>query len=226
MDTRIQLLDKHTSFAKVVDTRKPFKKLDFSAANKPLLQQELSDTSIFSHYVFGQMLSGSQYTGIGGYNENRIIYRQRAHFMQEEKNPRCIHLGVDIWKNAGEPVYTPSDARVHSFAFNDHFGDYGPTIILAHKVNDTAFFTLYGHLSVNSLADLYEGKTFSAGDQIGEIGDYPKNGNWPPHLHFQIIADMGNRKGDFPGVCSIGDRQHFLAICPDPNLVLRIDELT
>jgi murein DD-endopeptidase MepM/ murein hydrolase activator NlpD len=171
------------------------------------------------------MLTQSAHTGIGGYDEDRVIYRQRAHFTQEEQDPRSIHLGIDIWETAGEPIYTPLNATVHSFAFNDHFGDYGPTIILKHSIHGIVFFTLYGHLSQSSLSGLYAGKEFIAGEKIGEIGNYPTNGDWPPHLHFQIIADIGDWKGDFPGVCSIGDRQHFLTICPDPDLILCIDEL-
>lgn len=225
MNLLSDLLGKEPGFAHVVNTGKPFRKLDFSASNTSLLKTDLSETDSFSKYVFDEMLSLGSYTGIGGYSENRVIYRQRPHFMQEEQNPRSIHLGVDIWESAGEPVYTPLNATVHSFAFNNHFGDYGPTIILRHAIYKTEFFTLYGHLSESSLSGLYTGKEFEAGEKIGEIGNYPQNGDWPPHLHFQIIADMGNRKGDFPGVCSIGDRLHFLTTCPDPNLILRIDEL-
>ncbi|REA59310.1 peptidase M23 [Dyadobacter luteus] len=219
------LLRQQPGFANVINTGKPFRKLDFSAANTPLLKQDLTDTDSFSKYIFDEMLSQGTYTGVGGYNENRVIYLQRAHFMKEEQNPRNIHLGVDIWERAGEPVYTPLDAALHSFAFNNHLGDYGPTIILTHQLNGIEFFTLYGHLSESSLLGLYVGKEFRKGEKIGEIGNYPHNGDWPPHLHFQIIADMGNREGDFPGVCSIGDRLHFLTTCPDPNLILRIDEL-
>lgn len=170
------------------------------------------------------MLSGGQFLGIGGYSEDRIIYRQRKHFALDEANPRSIHLGTDIWTAAGEKVYAPIESIVHSVAFNDHYGDYGPTIILSHEINGVSFFTLYGHLSLSSLHGIWEGKSIEAGENFASIGNYPENGDWPPHLHFQVISEIGAFSGDFPGVSSIHDQAHYLSICPDPNLILRIEE--
>ena len=217
------LLKKHPEFSAVIISDRPYKQLDFSGTNHKLMETNLSDTAVFTKYVFEEMLSNSTFNGIGGYNEHRVIYRKLKHFVREEENPRCIHLGVDIWAPAGEPVYTPLNGKVHSFAFNNNMGDYGPTIILQHELDGTFFYTLYGHLSMSSITGLHENKTFMAGEKIGEIGNYPINGDWPPHLHFQVIQEMGNYKGDFPGVCSIEDRSFYLSSCPDPNLILRVD---
>ncbi|MEP6913389.1 MAG: response regulator, partial [bacterium] len=46
------------------------------------------------------------------------------------------------------------------------------------------------------------------------------NGDWPPHLHFQIIEDMRVHEGDYPGVCSISERAKYLNNCPNPDLIL------
>jgi murein DD-endopeptidase MepM/ murein hydrolase activator NlpD len=216
-----EILRDHRHFEKVISSQKPFLKLDFSERNRELLKLDLTETSVFSDYVFDIMLSKSQYTGIGGYDENRIIYRQRDHFTHLE-NARSIHLGVDIWAEAGEPVYSPLEGEVHSFAFNDHPGDYGPTIILMHTLENTSFYTLYGHLSLDSLDNLYVGKPITAAEKIASIGLFPTNGDWPPHLHFQVISDIGDYKGDFPGVSSAADREYYLNVCPDPNLILRV----
>lgn len=222
MSELTELLRQHPAFSNVVQNGKPYRQLDFSAGNTDLLMRDLSETSDFSDYVFEELLSGNTYNGIGGYGEDRVIYRHRKHFTADSEKPRSIHLGVDIWTNAGEPLYTPMDATVHSFAFNNQYGDYGPTIILSHEINGIAFFTLYGHLSLDSLNGLYEGKTIQAGTHFASIGPYPENGDWPPHLHFQLIHDMGNYQGDFPGVCHAGDSAYYLDLCPDPELVLRI----
>lgn len=170
------------------------------------------------------MLSGGQSIGVGGYLENRVIYRTREHFGADNM-ARNIHLGIDIWAKAGEAVHAPLKGIVHSYAFNDRDGDYGPTIILRHHLSGFNFYTLYGHLSLSSVDGLYPGKLFTAGEKIAEIGNFPENGDWPSHLHFQLITDIGSYDGDFPGVCSEQDVDHYLAICPDPNLILRIDEL-
>ncbi|MCE6989116.1 peptidoglycan DD-metalloendopeptidase family protein [Dyadobacter sp. CY323] len=218
------VLGDQTKFEPVIRSTKPYRKLDFSESNAALLSRDLSETDIFSKYVFDEMLSDNSYIGIGGYDENRVIYSQRKHFAQDIENPRSIHLGTDIWASAGEHIYAPLDSIVHSFAFNDHYGDYGPTIILQHELNGITFFTLYGHLSLKSLDGLYKGKSIRSGEEFASIGPFPENGDWPPHLHFQIINDIGAYSGDFPGVSSIQDREHYLSICPDPNLIMRIAE--
>lgn len=221
MKTLREILYDHPHFEKVISSQKPFRKLDFSESNKNLLSQNLTEISVFSDYVFDVMLSKNAYIGIGGYDENRVIYRQRDHFTNQE-NARSIHLGIDIWAEAGEAIYAPLNGIIHSFAFNNNPGDYGPTIILKHALEEIEFYTLYGHLSLESLDGLYEGKPVKAGEKIAAIGNFPENGDWPPHLHFQVISEIGDYKGDFPGVSSIEKRKYFLRICPDPNLILRI----
>jgi hypothetical protein len=47
-----------------------------------------------------------------------------------------------------------------------------------------------------------------------------ENGHWPPHLHFQLIIDMGKAKGDYPGVCKYSEREKYLDNCPDPGFIL------
>jgi hypothetical protein len=55
------------------------------------------------------------------------------------------------------------------------------------------------------------------------LGLPPINGDYAPHLHFQIIIDMENKKGDYPGVCSSKTLAFYLQNCPDPNLLLKIN---
>jgi murein DD-endopeptidase MepM/ murein hydrolase activator NlpD len=139
-----------------------------------------------------------------------------------EPEPRRLHLGIDIWGPAGTKVMSPLNAIVHSFAFNNNESDYGATIILTHNLDGISFHTLYGHLSLNSLKNLYEGKNVSKGEVIAEFGMRFENGNWPSHLHFQVITDMQGWKGDYPGVCRYSERQLWLDNCPDPNLILQL----
>jgi murein DD-endopeptidase MepM/ murein hydrolase activator NlpD len=203
----------------------PFLILDFSATNPDLATLDLTNTATFTDYVFGKLTSAGAKVGVGGYNEHRVIYRRSPHFQQTTTEPREIHLGIDLWADAGTPVSAPLDGVVHSFQDNANFGDYGPTIILEHTVDGKPLYSLYGHLTRSSLDGLYEGKEFKAGQPLAEIGPYPENGDWPPHLHFQLMTDMLGLKGDFPGVCSLTDRDKFLAICPNPNHLLSIPGL-
>ncbi len=118
---------------------------------------------------------------------------------------------------------SPLDGIVHSFAFNKEDSDYGATLILTHHLEDTGFHALYGHLSLNSLKNLREGATIRKGQVIGEFGMRFENGNWPPHLHFQLILDMQGWKGDYPGVCKFSERERWLENCPDPEAVLQMN---
>ncbi|MER2997077.1 peptidoglycan DD-metalloendopeptidase family protein [Pontibacter populi] len=219
-----ELLRRHTTaFARVIDADLQSNvvcRLDFTAANTLLQQTDLRDTEAFNRAV-NQLLAEQNATiGVGGYFEDRFIYRRSEHFDVAAES-RNLHLGIDIWMEAETPVYTPLDATVHSFHDNNNFGDYGPTIILQHELEGVTFYTLYGHLSRKSLEGLEVGKVFKKGDRIAWLGNYPENGDWPPHLHFQVMASMEGRSGDFPGVAAASDRAHFEQICPNPNLILQ-----
>jgi len=121
---------------------------------------------------------------------------------------------------AGCPVFSPLDGVVHSFANRELGGDYGPVIILRHELEAMEFHSLYGHLSQQSLQGLYEGKTITAGERIAWLGVRPGNGDWPPHLHFQLIRDMQNHRGDYPGVVRADELDFYRQNCPDPTPLL------
>ncbi|MEO0734859.1 MAG: aminotransferase class III-fold pyridoxal phosphate-dependent enzyme, partial [Bacteroidota bacterium] len=92
-------------------------------------------------------------------------------------------------------------------------GSYGPTIILEHN----GFFTLYGHLSEDSVRHLGARTRVRRGDEIARFGAADENGGWPPHLHFQVMRDMCGYVGDFPGVAFPEESDAWLSLCPDPQ---------
>lgn len=197
--------------------------LDFTEQNKALTSALIADTNLFSAYIQQQLNEADALYGIGGYNEHRTVYaRSRVFDGLSETDARSIHLGVDIWGKAGTPVAAPLDSSVHSFAFNDAFGDYGATIILEHQINGAQFYSLYGHLSLADITNLKEGDFIAAGKVFAHFGEPSENGQWPPHLHFQIVLDMQGKKGDYPGVCSLAERENYLDNCPDPDALLQM----
>ncbi len=196
--------------------------LDFTAANQGLTAEIVEDIDLFSAYVFKQLNDAGATYGIGGYNEHRTVYSRSKVFDAPEpgEEPRRLHLGIDIWGEAGTGVFAPLDGTVHSFAFNDQYGDYGATIILHHEWSDISFHSLYGHLSLKDLDGLTEGKKIKAGELIAHFGKPEENGHWPPHLHFQLVMDMEGKNGDYPGVCKFSEREKYLRNCPDPDMIL------
>lgn len=193
---------------------------DFSAANQELQRINLSNTEEFNRYIRKTLDAHKATIGIGAYNEDRTIYRHSSLFVTPEGESRTVHLGIDVFLPIGTKVLAPLDGRIHSFQNNRGMGDNGPTIVLQHRLNNTAFHTLYSHLSEESLASKSEGKAVKKGSAIAEVGNMRINGNWPPHLHFQIIKDMLGKKGDYFGVAALSKRELFLELCPDPNLIL------
>lgn len=160
--------------------------------------------------------------GIGGYGEVRPFYTTDAYLVAGNEGPewRTVHLGLDLWGEAGLPVVAPIDGKIHSLQNNQGDCDYGPTIILEHQPQpELTFYTLYGHLNLESLEGKQVGDLVKAGQVIAYIGNYPVNGNWPPHLHFQIMLDLLEWEGDFPGVAFPGQREVWMSICPDPALL-------
>jgi peptidoglycan LD-endopeptidase LytH len=154
----------------------------------------------------------------GGYDEDRAIYDNAAFGAGiAGVEPRTIHLGIDIFAPAGTPVFAPRGGRIHSFQDNAAALDYGPTLILEHALEpDLMVWSLFGHLSRESLHGLKDGAPVAKGQQIATLGDRDVNGGWLPHLHFQLILDIAGKRGDFPGVFRRSERELAKRISPDP----------
>jgi murein DD-endopeptidase MepM/ murein hydrolase activator NlpD len=200
-------------------------KLDFSVTNQELTRDIFEDTAAFTRHIQAKLEKAGCRLGIGGYKELRDFYGRSEVFDGDQlvEEPRRLHLGTDIWGPAGTPVFAPIGGMVHSFAFNDKYGDYGATIVLLHQLEGSAFYTLYGHVSLRDIDSLREGQYVIRGEEIAHFGEPHENGYWPPHLHFQVIFDMGVYEGDYPGVCRFSEKEKFLANCPDPDLVLQMN---
>nr|WP_209309655.1 peptidoglycan DD-metalloendopeptidase family protein [Tamlana crocina] len=196
--------------------------IDLSESNPELTDEDLSSTAKFTEFINNHLKTHKASVAYGGYLEQRNIYKRSRYFNAENTESRNIHLGIDLWCAAETPVYAPLDGVVHSFKNNTNFGDYGPTIILKHNINGVAFFTLYGHLSLASITNLKVGQNFKKGTIVGALGSASVNGDYPPHLHFQIIKDLQDFIGDYPGVCRKSDLTFYESNCLKPDLLLRL----
>ena len=216
-----------TGFTPVIDAGffvSDYMPLDLSVANQELSNNELISSEDFEQWLQAQLKNCGKKIAYGGYNEKRDLYRRSDLFSQAENEDqvRNIHLGIDLWAPEGTAVHAVLDGIIHSFKDNRNFGDYGPTIILQHECEAGTFFSLYGHLSRTSLEGLKAGERIKAGEKIAELGGALENGDYAPHLHFQVITDLKGNSGDYPGVISRLGLQDQLKNCPDPNLLLKI----
>ncbi|MBP93870.1 MAG: peptidase M23 [Flavobacteriaceae bacterium] len=197
--------------------------IDLSETNTQLHSFNVSSSEDWSVFINDYCNQKQAKVAFGGYNEKRNIYKRSNYFNQQNVDTeRNIHLGLDLWIAAGTTVYAPLEGVIYSFAINANYGDYGPTLVLKHQVHDVIFYTLYGHLSLDSLADKKVGQPIQQGEPIATLGTAEVNGDYAPHLHFQIIRDMEGYNGDYPGVCNTKNLDKFLLNCPDPNVLLKL----
>lgn len=167
--------------------------------------------------------------GIGRYDEPRAVYMVPAFALGRlpTDERRTVHMGVDLFAAAGVGVCAPLDATVHAFANLANPQDYGPVIILRHETGDgVPFYSLYGHLSVTSLASLHVGDTIAAGERFAWLGDVHENGGWAPHLHFQLITDLLGLDTAFPGVIPQSARDVWRDLSPNPCALLGVRNAT
>lgn len=211
---------------KVIEPTIPYDKyvaIDLSDKNPDLNKELLANAKEFEIYVENYLQKNNAVVAFGGYNEIRNLYKRSTIFNGEDFDERNIHIGLDLWIKEATEVTAALDGKIHSFNFNNSLGDYGPTIILEHLFEEEKFYTLYGHLSMESISNLKIGDEFKKGEKLGTLGNAEINGGYSPHLHFQIIKNLDQNFGDYPGVCSKNKLEYYLENCPDPNLLLKIN---
>jgi len=224
MKTLVSIL-KSLPPTKVIDSSIDFSKyvaLDLSVTNKGLVESKPLTAVDFENFITNYLKKNNAEIAFGGYIEGRNLYQRSTIFKNENLPERNIHIGLDLWGKVGTSILAPLDGKIHSFKNNEGFGDYGPTIILEHEVENEKFYTLYGHLSLESIENITVGTVFKKGDRLATFGNSTINGDYAPHLHFQIINNIENYYGDYPGVCNINDLNFYIENCPDPNLLLKI----
>jgi 4-aminobutyrate aminotransferase-like enzyme/Ser/Thr protein kinase RdoA (MazF antagonist)/murein DD-endopeptidase MepM/ murein hydrolase activator NlpD len=201
--------------------------LDFSAGS-PLISSNPAENAAepLTRRVFAAMAEASAALGAGGYDEARVIYAAPAFGEGRPTDERrTVHIGIDLTLPAGSALYAPFDGVVHGFEDASARLDYGPVIVLRHDLpgdEPLTFFTLYGHLTRESLEGLRIGARIDAGQRFAAVGAPPDNGDWWPHVHVQVIADMLDVPCNFNGVAPASQRATWLSLCPDPNLMLGI----
>ena len=185
------------------------------------------DQRRFSELVDKELASTGARAGVGRYDEVRAIYTTDLFRVEGNDGPewRTVHVGIDVGAAPGTAIHAPLDGTIHSLRDNNAPGDYGPTVVLEHQSSDhPTFWTLYGHLSRESLTRLAVGQRLVAGDLLGRLGDVSENGGWWPHVHVQVICDLLGRSGDFQGVARPNERGVMVSVSPDPSPLLGLGD--
>jgi len=156
-----------------------------------------------------------------GYLEERSFYNtprfeRTINWCKEYRN---IHLGTDFWVPAQTPVHAILDGEIVISHHNDFHKDYGPLLVIKHINDDELFYTLYGHLTLDSLKISPKGKKIKKGELLAKIGLETENGHWVPHLHFQLITDLLGETENYNGVAFPSEIERWKQLCPDPDLI-------
>ncbi len=159
----------------------------------------------------------------GGYLEPRALYTASSYekIGNNGKENRSIHLGVDYWLPANTPVHAILDGEVVMVANDTGAKGYGGFIILKHNTTNFEFYTLYGHNTPESVLKHKPGIPILKGEKIAELANTSENGNWVPHLHFQVMLSLLEFTHDFPGVAYPSEAAVWKSICPDPNQLFK-----
>ncbi len=186
-------------------------------------REEALDLDLFQYKIERLQREVPEKIIAGGYLEPRALYGTEAYTRMGNhgKESRTIHLGVDFWVAEGTPVHAPFDGQVITAANDKGDKEYGGLIILKHLEEGISFYTLYGHQTIASIKQLKPGDPIKKGQELSRIGNYPENGNWSPHLHFQVMLSLLSYVNDFPGVAYPGERELWRSLCPDPNQLFR-----
>ena len=211
------------SFASILgrDLRRAPKVFLSMASGAPGVEHA-ADPQAYSDFLDRYLAENEADIAVGGYLEDRVVYLGDGFAADPDAERRTVHLGLDLFARAGTAVHAPLDGRLVSAQDNAGAFDYGPTLILEHDLGPEGprFWTLYGHLSRESLAGKAPGQRVAKGEEIGAFGGPDVNGGWAPHVHFQVMTDLMGLSGDFPGVGERSRLAVWRAVCLDPNLIL------
>lgn len=202
--------------------------LDLSVSSKWLgHQQDFEDLAYFDFRIKRLLAEHPTCIPAGGYLEPRAVYTSPEYDRagNHGRESRTIHLGLDFWLPENTAVHTVLDGEVVIVENDAGYKEYGGLVVLKHQTKVFEFYTLYGHLSVQSVTNLKLGQKLKKGDRIGYLGNITENGNWSPHLHFQVMLSLLGNKTDFPGVAYYRELDTWKSICPDPNKLFKLESL-
>ena len=209
---------KFSNTAPIIDTDGKAIVLDLSIGSR-LRGEEIANLDVdkLGSLIDVTMTDAGTGFAFGRYAEPRDLYNNDHFSGGDAAESRIVHMGIDLFCAAGTPVRAPLAGTVQLLANNARELDYGPMLVLAHEDKQgEAFFTLYGHLGPEVLDNLNVGQRIDASEEIATVGAPPHNGNWPPHLHFQLILDLKDLGADFPGVAMKSEQEYWLSLSPSP----------
>lgn len=155
--------------------------------------------------------TGARYL-ISRYGEDRISMLQGSSIAEEG---RTIHLGIDIFSKACEPLFAPCDGTVVRVGREPEAHSFGYYLIF-EPAESLGVYIFLGHLSSELPA---VGQYIEAGQTIARLGDYRngENGGWSRHLHLQMLRELPLEDTAPVGYSTRADFTRYQQEFPDPS---------
>ena len=185
---------------------------------------QATDVDAMTARLFGALAAAGAELGIGRYDEARLLYASDAFAGADGEHPerRTIHLAIDLFREAGSPVYGaaarhgPQLARQRRSSRLRADGDPGARpggrAALLHPLRPPRARLARGPVR------RYGGRARPAHRRDRRRRRKTATGrrtstsrSWPT---------CSTRDGNFPGVAAASERATWLSLCPDPNLIL------
>jgi 4-aminobutyrate aminotransferase-like enzyme/Ser/Thr protein kinase RdoA (MazF antagonist) len=202
--------------------------LDLSVGSRDLGNvPDFADASSFARRVGERLGEAGVRTGIGRYGEARYPRGAQATARREGNDGpewRTVSLAMDLFLEAGTLVCAPLDGSVHSVRRDTSAAGAVATLLLEHRAGKGGprFYTLYGPLAVDAHSGPSEGAPVARGQCLGAVYGFQEPGGGPARLRVQLVTDLLGMGSDFPSEAFPSERDMWLGLSPDPNLILRL----
>jgi 4-aminobutyrate aminotransferase-like enzyme/Ser/Thr protein kinase RdoA (MazF antagonist) len=168
---------------------------------------EFSEGPKFAETVSSELRRVGSTVGIGRHDEARFTSAAYGSIGKDcpTDELKTIHLGVDVYAEAGTGVHAPLPATVLRV---------DATVILQHRWGEEeTCFTIYRHLLADSVAGLTRGQRIESGHVIGRMEE---------HLHFQLATDLLDAEEGLPDRVPESYREIWRGLSPSPNMLLGV----
>jgi murein DD-endopeptidase MepM/ murein hydrolase activator NlpD len=193
-------------------------RFDLSVENPKTATYPTHDFDAFQEEIFSELEQSGATWGTAAYLENRAAILSQFPQMVEEE--RFYHLGLDVIVPAGFILHAPLTSRVYDAGLDGGAGNYGGYVILEHQVNDSLFYSFYGHLDTQALPE--PGRHFSPGEPFAVIGKEADSGGWFTHVHLQMLTPKAIEAGmTLKGYATADFLPQVEAYFPDPTPFFR-----
>lgn len=185
--------------------------------------EEMTNKKEVIAYIYRCLKQSKKEVGICRHNEARLYYTKSQ---TNTFNTPTIHLGIDLFLNPKTSIYVPIEGILVNIIQDKHSSKQNYTLILEHRFGSSnrRFYTLYKNLDEKTVENYESGKQFLKGELLGFTGDVENTDIPLSYVHFQIILDLPEKMDTVPSVINAKQKDIWLSLCPNPNLILKIPQ--